>query len=476
MPTSEKSFGRRTTRMTIILKYSVGILFAGRLLKLKMQVRTQKSPSINSNSNSPKYMRKSYRWANETQQSNWINDGNSTNDDNIANENGDLINEDDNSTDTDTAPFKSPFHSSTDNNNHSVANNTKEQRIIILPGPHKSATTSVQTYLVHLAKEKVLSEYNWSWVGGEAITGFVAISRYLLYEPIEGKQDKLERVRIDTNKKWEDGYNLIVASEFMDYVASLSEKEARVSIKRLLDWLPNVISNKQIEAIIMYRSPRVSHLISAWKQQTQFRKASTTLPWRISLDKKKRQRKKFDVEVPTLAEWLCYGEYPTAMQYNIKTILSAQINPFGLAYAYSTYGGMSTTMMDMTNSDVSSSVVCDVLGLPCDDGKLSVGQKTVPEQKNHKSEKSDLGMNDSHLALAEEIIRDTGCYYYCLLGDKVKVLHGVDEVFQDGEMSWNTCCRRNKKKDIVADGKWMANQLIQLGCDAINESGTNQNN
>ena len=85
-------------------------------------------------------------------------------------------------------------------------------------------------------------------------------------------------------------------------------------------------------------------------------------------------------------------------------------------------------------------------------------------------------MKDSHLARAEEIIRDTGCYYYCLLGDKVKVLHGVDEVFQDGEMGWNTCCQRNKKNDIDADGKWMANQLIQLGCDAIDDSRTTQLN
>ena len=429
MSSSARSLDQRTTTRITVLKYSVGLLFAGRLLKLEMQVRTQTSLSINS----PKYyMRQSYRWVNVTQPANWINDENSTestgndggylsteeglwidnrnstqdenntdhDDNNIVDDDGYLNEEadglvdsnnstqDENNTDTDKAPFKSPLHSTTDNKSNHIANNKMEQRIIILPGPHKSATTSVQHYLVKLAKEEVLSKYNWSWVGRkESITGFADISRYLLYEQIEKRQQKVELVRIDTNSKWEDGYNLVIAAEFMDYVASLSVKEARVSIGRLLKWLPNVISKKQIEVVIMYRSPRVSHLISAWKQQTQFRKASTTLPWRISLDDKKQNRKKFDVEVPTLAEWLCYGEYPTAMQYNIETILSAQINPFGVAYAYSTYGGMNTTMLDMTgvpNSDVPSSVVCDILGLPCDNGKLAVGQKTESEQKNHK--------------------------------------------------------------------------------------------
>ena len=429
MSSSARSLDQRTTTRITVLKYSVGLLFAGRLLKLEMQVRTQTSLSINS----PKYyMRQSYRWVNATQPANWINDENSTestgndggylsteeglwidnrnstqdenntdhDDNNILDDDGYLNEEadgfvdsnnstqDENNTDTDKAPYKSPLHSTTDIKSNHIANNKMEQRIIILPGPHKSATTSVQHYIVKLAKEKVLSKYNWSWVGGkESITGFADISRYLLYEQIEKRQQKVELVRIDTNTKWDDGHNLVIAAEFMDYVASLSVKEARVSIGRLLKWLPNVISKKQIEVVIMYRSPRVSHLISAWKQQTQFRKASTTLPWRISLDDKKRNRKKFDVEVPTLAEWLCYGEYPTAMQYNIETILSAQINPFGVAYAYSTYGGMDITMLDMTgvpNSDVPSSVVCDILGLPCDNGKLAVGQKTESEQKNHK--------------------------------------------------------------------------------------------
>jgi hypothetical protein len=65
------------------------------------------------------------------------------------------------------------------------------------------------------------------------------------------------------------------------------------------------------------------------------------------------------------------------------------------------------------------------------------------------------------------------CHYYCLLGENgVKVLHGKDEVFQDGKMSWEKCCQRSKKKEEETNGKWMAKKLIDLGCHAIAESKT----
>jgi hypothetical protein len=98
-----------------------------------------------------------------------------------------------------------------------------------------------------------------------------------------------------------------------------------------------------------------------------------------------------------------------------------------------------------------------------------VKTKAESAYKNHKSDGVELGMSDSHLAEAEKLIRDMDCYYYCLLGGSVNVLHASDEVFMDGKMSWETCCQRNKKQSEETDGRWMAGQLIQLGCRAVKE-------
>ena len=343
------------------------------------------------------------------------------------------------------------------------------QRIVILPGPHKAASTSVQSYLVKLAKDGILNQHNWTWVGKENAKGFSLLARDLLYTYNKTDNLKLEKFQKDTYKQWKDGNSLVVAAEFMDYVAALPELEARLSINNMWSWLP---SENRVEAAIMYRSPRVSHLISIWKQQCQFQKAKSSLPWRTSLDKKLRRHKMFGPS-PTLAEWLCYGEYPKALRYDIETILTAQLNPFGMAYAYHKYGNANVTLIDMNGTpdgDVPSSVVCDILGLPCSNGKMAGGTEVESAVLNHKSSRTQLGMTDAHLSEAEEVIRDMDCYYYCLLGENIHVLHGKDLIFQDGRMSWERCCQRSEEKDVKTNKKWMANQLIEIGCRAIEET------
>ena len=356
----------------------------------------------------------------------------------------------------------------------SAPKQSANQRIIFLPGPHKSASTSVQVYLVQLSKEGILENHNWHWVGNDSAKGFSDVARQLLYEPEFDKNvEKLDKIQRIVKEQWDGGRSLVVAAEFMDYVAALSEEDAQVAIGRLISWLPKTSTKESVEAVVMYRSPRSAHLISAWKQQVQFRMASSTLPWRKSLDKQKQSRKKFG-DAPTLAEWLCLAEYPHAMKYNIETILAAQLNPFGVAHAYSKHGDVDVSLMDMSgvpDGDVPSSVVCDVLGLPCKNNKLAAGQTTESSKKNHKKEKVELGLTDEHLAEAEEIIRDADCHYYCLLGEKVKVFHGSDKTFVD-ERSWESCCQRSQKKEVKTDGKWMAEKLIELGCRALEQSRT----
>ncbi|KAL7490129.1 hypothetical protein ACHAW6_015847 [Cyclotella cf. meneghiniana] len=351
-----------------------------------------------------------------------------------------------------------------------------DQKIVLLPGPHKSASTSVQRYLVRLAIAGILPQYNWEWIGKDSSKGFSDLAQHLLYEAKVGENDrKLLMQKNVAQDKWYEGKSLVIAAEFMDYIAALPEEQARASIERLFDWLPrSTTQTNTVETVVMYRSPRASHLVSVWKQQVQFHKASSNLPWRESLDERHRPRRKFPTS-PTLAEWLCYGKYPQAMKYDILTILSAQLNPFGVAYTYHKYGGSDVTIVDMMgvpDSDIPSSVVCNVLRLPCTpEGKLAVNSEVVSSQENHKSETAGLGMSSDHLKEAEIILRDMDCYYYCLLGESVHVLHASDEVFAAGKNSWEKCCQRNKAKKLEqSDGKWMAQQLVQLGCRALEES------
>ena len=65
---------------------------------------------------------------------------------------------------------------------HAANTTTKETtpRIVILPGPHKTASTAIQKFLVKLHMHGVLHEYGWFWVGGKTSKGLSATARHLL--------------------------------------------------------------------------------------------------------------------------------------------------------------------------------------------------------------------------------------------------------------------------------------------------------
>ena len=329
------------------------------------------------------------------------------------------------------------------------------------------------------AKAGVLGQHNWKWIGEKSSKGFAGASRYLLMGKITtaGERDVMEdRTAAESlqqmaKEEWDKGTNLVVAAEFLDYAACLSDKEATLAMERMKQWLPEK-ARDGVEAVIMYRTPRASHLVSAWKQQVGFQRAWTAEPWRLSLDNGHPKRVELG-EPPQFSEWLCRGQWPKVMQYNISTIIAAQVNPFGIAHAYHHYLGADVTMIDMAgvrDGDTPSSVICDVLRLPCNkNGKLGDSSAVIPKIENERPNPADLAMTADEIEEAEKILRDMDCYYFCRLGDALAVISGKDDVFADGSESWKKCCGRIMQSDDrekQLDAKVSSKRLIDLGCRA----------
>jgi len=364
------------------------------------------------------------------------------------------------------------------------AQKSQRQRLVLLVGPHKSASTSVQSYLVKLEKAGVLGQHNWKWVGNERNKGFAEASRYLLMgdQTTTGERDvDKERsvalsLQLMAQEEWDKGTNLVAAAEFLDYAAFLSNDDATVAMNRMKHWLPEK-ARDGVEAVVMYRTPRASHVVSSWKQQVGFRKARTNEPWRLSLDDDHPQRYELGMP-PHFSDWLCRGRWTNVMQYNISTIISAQVNPFGVAYAYHHYLGANVTMIDMagvSDGDTPSSVVCDMLQLPCKNGKLddsatAAATGVVPKTRNKRPNPTDLAMTADEIEEVEQILRDMDCFYYCRLRDALTVLSGKDDVFIDGKKSWRKCCHRiidrDDGKNQLLDAKTSSKRLVDLGCRA----------
>lgn len=176
---------------------------------------------------------------------------------------------------------------------------THEQRIVLLAGPHKTSSSSIQ-----------MNMYNWLYQGnGSALQeewAFPSIEEkyfemncnfppylqykifYPLLEALRGvhRQDPKTRClnafytreeiinlyKNEMEKKWKQGQSLVIASEAMDFIASSNEDDGYHLLDALLDFLPTNEEDDESKefssttAVVMYRPPRVSHLISAWHQ------------------------------------------------------------------------------------------------------------------------------------------------------------------------------------------------------------------
>ena len=293
--------------------------------------------------------------------------------------------------------------------NHEHDGNDKRQRVIILPGPHKSATTSLQSFLDKLSKSGKLGTWDWPASGGKM---FGNVLNSVLFDP-KDSSGLQKQLRSKIIKAWENGKSIVFGNEDLDYIAVMSPDEAKAALQRLQGLLPqDMVAERDMSATIMYRTPRSSHLISAWKQQIAMAKPGRNWnsPWRTVIGDEPTE-----TEPPSLSEWLCHGIWEGRIEFHIETIIASWLNPMGLANAFVRYGNVNVTIGDMSGmEDVPNTVACELLQIPCTNDGNIVGQsmqKTI--LLNKRSNPTELGMTDGDLNEAEEILRRMDCFYYC---------------------------------------------------------------
>jgi len=350
------------------------------------------------------------------------------------------------------------------------------RRILILPGPHKTGTTSLQMFLQKLHKKGILEEEGWSWPTANVSHPYrmrVPAIKKLLYS-----NDTSQYIEDWAQNALDHNLNLVIAAEVLDVVAALSVDRARDVIGKILDSVrPKSMENGEditdasveVEAVIMYRTPRADHLVSVWKQQVfiSTRHVHDALPWRTSLVNASLV-KNFDhnkMPLPSLAEWLCTSVWDGVYSYNLNKIISAQLDPFGVAKAYARHGNMPIKILDMSGvEDVLGAVACDVMHLNCTHGGKVFRNPDSPFV-NHKTPQTSLGMNANELAKAENILRRMDCHVYCALKQAKEynftVIHAHDTIFADSG-KWSRCCESSNKNNLPA--KKAVKMLRTLGC------------
>jgi hypothetical protein len=262
------------------------------------------------------------------------------------------------------------------------------RRLVVFIGPPKTASTSLQEFFARYANgqnaessSKVAAFANWNYpmfLGSR--NGLKEIRFGPSNKAYLSIKEKFQRQPIDLN--------LVVGSEYLVNFESWKENV----FSTFKNWTDD---NAVPEVVVQYRSPRMSHLISIWKQQTQV-KGKATYGY-------------------SFRDWICSGDP------SVNVRLGRLANPLGLVEPLVHKYQLPTYLMDMggiqnQGKDISHVFGCDILRVNCtQDGRWIVGLEGEIIRQN--SRKGDPQLSAEQKEQLEHVFTQRDCTYYDELHD-----------------------------------------------------------
>ena len=324
------------------------------------------------------------------------------------------------------------------NNSLTLSNritNKRKQGVVLLAGPHKTSSSSIQLNVSHWLNntpEKDFTGLTTQWAWPSPVQAFLEhkcdmddnLESKIFYQLLEAMKGQHKKSRCMTSfysrkeliklyhdeiyKRWNQGYNLVIGSEAIDFIASERRKHGPKMLNDLIKELPwhakegNALhgSDEDITAVVGYRAPRVDHLVSLWHQCCMKRMSfykylthhieSVVDPLR-SLDSLKLTR--------------------IFLEKNIETVLIDTSGVKALGY------------------DMSNVIACDVLNAECSEHKTfprAPNEKVrISNMKSHSDE--NFKVADSQLDRINDVIEMYDCNFVTMMQHaKLKVIYSKE--------------------------------------------------
>lgn len=299
-----------------------------------------------------------------------------------------------------------------------------EQRVVLLVGPHKTSSTSVQTNIIRWTHDnRTLPDWYWpqpkNLVGLEKCYPLEPRPKifYSYFNTLYGKKKRMcLQIQHDQNETittsfasiyenefrnaWSEGKSLVIGSEAIDFVASKNGNGNQL-LSRILNGLPwnsNTASgtrldgsNDDVTVVVKLRTPRVNHLISLWHQ--------------------------------CCMEDMSFHEYVTVKVPNTKYDIIRSIDSLRLVEVF-LEKDIKVVLIDMEEAtekgyDLSAVVACDILGARCTRRKQIIGDNIAPSITNVQSHSPRmLQVDDKRLVLMERAIRNYDCNFQSIMNHK----------------------------------------------------------
>lgn len=137
-------------------------------------------------------------------------------------------------------------------------------QVLLLPGPHKAVSTTLQQIAFDYSN---MSEMNtWRFIGSNVKSFARFPIAYIHANNTASYYDTKKRFLNEINIDYNEGYNLIIASEEIDQIVHDKNVPLLDEILRLLPQTVRDNKDLTLSAMVVYRSPRVDHLHSFYKE------------------------------------------------------------------------------------------------------------------------------------------------------------------------------------------------------------------
>lgn len=323
------------------------------------------------------------------------------------------------------------------------SNAAQEQRVVILAGPHKTATTAVQTCMVEWTiKESLLDRWIWPMPSPDDLKAanlavlmdqkrfapLLAVLRHVKLFQLNGGATKEGSIEVYRNRMvqvWEEGHDIVYGAEAMDFIVDESKNGTEI-LEGVLAILPDEPQNLNVQAVVSYRTLRVEHLESVWHEQG-----------------------------PAGQNFSTFLLKPAGSHFMFQS------NSLGLALKF-LQRGISTTIIDISGVDdrgvgMCEVVACDVLNVTCSKDyeiqSLKGKEKTFDKHNNHKKGKGTMDLTLGTLNKIDSILNEYDC------GLKETILQLTPRILFSHDL-FKSCSANPKQRSF----QW-AKQSIQ---DAVN--------
>mmetsp|Transcript_9665 Transcript_9665/g.11270 ORF Transcript_9665/g.11270 Transcript_9665/m.11270 type:complete len:414 (+) Transcript_9665:166-1407(+) len=350
---------------------------------------------------------------------------------------------------------------------HDHPNSNSNPQIVILGGPHKTGTSSLQSNLwkwtTHSTNIGVSAEdetdvildnwvwpvplsiataehndtYTWDWDPSKAFYPMMEALRgpnYKIPDRLLFKLYSYEEI-IDAFHKtmetyWQKGYNLIFGTEAVDLIVKLQEgpKMVRAISNRII---PLNVTSDQITVVVTYRTPKIDHMISQWHQ-------------------------------------LCKGK-DTRPFYDWITTTKNTLGPLdalGMADMFLRLTDWNVALVDLewlkaNDWDLSNYVACHILKAECNEKSKQLVKLGVKEPmlRNVRNNERKPNISDRALAEMNSTLLAFDCNYMDLLvnrQDKFILYHelGVEKMIKN--------CRSINLDNIPKTRAQMKNRIVKI--------------